>query len=571
MNGSSSAPQVLERFTWLEVDSDDVDAEVNVLLRRLDKRWQALLEASGQRKQDLIEIFLQLGRRPKAIFDTGVSKETVFLTDGDFCERVHIERFIESLGWRERLKNSKVKSACLPTTLHRISLITKGEGDDVAVIGLNARVGRSWTGVLMQMCPWLITSKTMRVAPGLPPMSLSGQSVLFIGRPGAGKTTLLREMAHALARVSSNNRGGAEKTVVVVDKINEIAGDFEVPHACIGEARWMPCGSPDLHSEVMREAVENAAPDVVIVDEISTAEEVDSAVRTGERGVSLIATIHGNTLVDTLNCSVRQRLLGMPQTAGTPREGYRSLQRVSAPSFDVCIELHQKDRWILHPNVRYAVDTHLKGEPIEAVELRPGLAIATLGIPVESGLNYCYDCTASRRCPLHQPISSASARAQSPAPSALARLPTSASLLEDSSRSGRNQSPRTPRSAANSRTPRGRGAPQNDDQPDFNARSRGPGTANFMDRSAQRGGLVPLNGAVQTDYSTNGSNFPTIGPAPVQFRSPSPERETAAPYSWSNSNRTPEYERDGYSTKGGSYKDINSPKKRNGILRKATS
>merc|ERR1719197_738068 len=92
-----------------------------------------------------------------------------------------------------------------------------------------------------------------------------------------------------------------------------------------------------------------------------------------------------------------------------------SSQRVRAPAFDVAIELHQKDRWILHPNVRYAVDTHLRGEPIEAVELRPGLAIATMGIPVGDGLNYCYHCSAVRRCPLHQNQASRD-RHLSPAP-----------------------------------------------------------------------------------------------------------------------------------------------------------
>merc|ERR1719183_476027 len=146
------------------------------------------------------------------------------------------------------------------------------------------------TGIMMQMCPWLINSKSMRVAAGRPPLSLFGKSLLLIGRPGAGKTTLLREMAHALSRVSSDR--SREKTVVVVDKINEIAGDFEVPHACIGEARWMPCGSPDLHPQVMREAVEHGAPDVVIVDEICSAAEVDSACKISARGVSLVATVH---------------------------------------------------------------------------------------------------------------------------------------------------------------------------------------------------------------------------------------------------------------------------------------
>lgn len=553
MNGSSSAPRVLERFTWFEVESDEPDAEVDVLLKRLDKNWLALLEASGQRKQDLIEIFLQLGRRPKAVFDNGVSKATVFLTDGAFCERLHIDRFIESLGWRERLKTSNIKSACFPTTLHRISLITKGDGDDVSVIGLNARIGRSVTNVTMQMCPWLINSRNFNVAPGRPLVSLTGKSVLFIGRPGAGKTTLLREMAHALSRVSRDN--GTEKTVVVVDKINEIAGDFEVPHACIGEARWMPCGSPELHPQVMREAVENAAPDVILVDEICTSAEVDSACKISARGVSLVATVHGNTLVDTLNCPIRQALLGgMQSIAGVDMKAMQpesrlpkgSLQRASAPAFDVAIELHQKDRWILHPNVRYAVDSHLRGESIEAVELRPGLAIATLGIPVEDGLNYCYECTTSRRCLAHQP-----SRAPSPAPSfgALGRLHSSAGLVKEEGTPAKDDAI----------TPRSTGVPT--------PRSAQQSSAINRPTKAGARSVSPAPGRAQGSVRPPFDQGRNSGPSPERDQySFSPNRGTnfdrEQGYSSARSWAPDEYERGGYSLMSGAYKDSSTPKKR---------
>lgn len=50
-----------------------------------------------------------------------------------------------------------------------------------------------------------------------------------------------------------------------------------VPHAAIGNARWLPVESfkkdgqaINLQHERMREAVENQSPHVVIVDEIST-------------------------------------------------------------------------------------------------------------------------------------------------------------------------------------------------------------------------------------------------------------------------------------------------------------
>jgi len=286
---------------------------------------------------------------------------------------------------------------------------------------------------------------------------LTGKSVLFIGRPGAGKTTLLREMAHALSRVSTDR--DTENTVVVVDKINEIAGDFEVPHACIGEARWMPCGSPEMHPKIMNEALENAAADVVLVDEVCTGAEVDSACNIAQRRVRLIATVHGNTIVDTINCSVRQRLIGgirrMPDRS--PRNGRSvreaSSQRLRFPAFDMAIELHQKERWVLHPNLRYAVDMYLEGSPLEAVELRPGLALATVGIPVEDGISYCYECTANRRCRRHRPSQK---RDLSPAPSqALERVPSNPNLLDaDSMAFDSMPTPRTPSYSARGMYPR---------------------------------------------------------------------------------------------------------------------
>lgn len=578
MNGSSSsfsvASRVLERFSWFEVESDVQDTEVDVLLKRLDPKWQAQLEASGQRKQDLIEIFLQLGRRPKAIFDNSVSKETVFLTDGAFCERAHIDKFIESLGWRERLSTSKSKTACLPSTLHRISLITKGEGIDASVIGVNVRVGRSTLGVTMQMCPWLTSPKSLRVAPGQPSMSLKGRSILFVGRPGAGKTTLLREMAQALSRVSSNI--ATESTVVVVDKINEIAGDFEVPHACIGEARWMPCGSPELHAKVMQEAVEYAAPDVVLVDEICNAAEVEAACQIVDRGVTLIATVHGNTLVDILNCPVRQVLLGGLQAKSPGGLELMSLQqdgrhtkansmRRSTPAFDVIIELHQKDRWILHPDARYAVDNHLRGEPIEAVELRPGLAIATLGIPVDGGLNYCYDCTPGRRCSLHQDLSRAASPRGAPSPrGALGRLACGANLLEEtmpplaqsSSILWESPSPRSEHSPALGRTlsPRSESyrsgaSPRRSASPAARGREASPAQRETYSARASR---------ERSGHKTNAEREQSNRTASPANRAASPECER---YPLTDRGKSPEDDRR-YSSMNGNYKELAVARKR---------
>ncbi len=50
---------------------------------------------------------------------------------------------------------------------------------------------------------------------------------------GVGKTTLLREISRLLA-------DEYEQRVMIVDTSNEIGGDGDIAHNCIGRARRMP-------------------------------------------------------------------------------------------------------------------------------------------------------------------------------------------------------------------------------------------------------------------------------------------------------------------------------------------
>jgi len=127
------------------------------------------------------------------------------------------------------------------------------------------------------------------------------------------------------------------------------------------------------------------------VDEICDAAEVDSARAIAGRGVSLIATVQGNTLVDILNCKTRHLLLG----------GVQNQKRLGPPTFDMAIEMHNRDCWILHTDVKTAVDSYLLGQRIDAIELRPGIASATVGIPSVESVEYSYR-YASDKCSLHE-------------------------------------------------------------------------------------------------------------------------------------------------------------------------
>lgn len=204
-----------------------------------------------------------------------------------------------------------------------------------------------------------------------------------------GKTTALREIANILSQNKYLN-------TVVVDKTCELAGDGFEPHPAIGKARWMPVGQANMQAHIMREAVENQSPDCIIVDEISSKDEVDAAKTISQRGVQLIATVHGTTLPEVLHCRERGELVGgcsVVTLSGKQAERRHDkrkqvLKRGKEPIFHAAIELHSRTRWIYHPKIKEAVDAYLEGDTCEAQQLEPGRAIACTSIPSDGSFEY---------------------------------------------------------------------------------------------------------------------------------------------------------------------------------------
>ena len=188
----------------------------------------------------------------------------------------------------------------------------------------------------------------------------SGKSICLLGRPGVGKTTMLRECA----RVLSEER----KRVVIVDTSNEIAGDSDIPHPGIGLARRMQVADPALQHAVMIEAVENHMPEVIVIDEIGTEAEAGAARTIAERGVTLIGTAHGQTLENLLmNPTLSDLVGGISAVTLSDEEARRRgtrktvLERKAPPTFDVVIEIHDRDRLAIHKNVADVIDALLRG------------------------------------------------------------------------------------------------------------------------------------------------------------------------------------------------------------------
>jgi stage III sporulation protein SpoIIIAA len=240
--------------------------------------------------------------------------------------------------------------AGIERTLHRISAIRNRKG---RIVGLTLRVGRAVFG-------------TIKIIEDLVE---TGKSILLLGRPGVGKTTMLREVARVLA-------DDFHKRVIIVDTSNEIAGDGDIPHPAIGHARRMQVTTPNMQHAVMIEAVENHMPEVIVIDEIGTQLETQAARTIAERGVQLVATAHGNTLENLMMNPTLADLIGGIQsvTLGdeeAKRRGTQKsiLERMSAPTFDILVEIQERDIVAIHPDVASAVDAILLGEP-QPLEVR---------------------------------------------------------------------------------------------------------------------------------------------------------------------------------------------------------
>jgi hypothetical protein len=158
------------------------------------------------------------------------------------------------------------------------------------------------------------------------------------------------------------------KRVVIVDTSNEIAGDGDVPHPAIGRARRMQVARVEQQHDVMIEAVENHMPEVVVIDEIGRIEEALAARTIAERGVQLVATVHGNTLDNLLaNPSMSDLIGGIQAVTLSDEEARRRrtqktvLERKAPPTFDVVVEMVERDRVSVRRPVGDVVDALLRG------------------------------------------------------------------------------------------------------------------------------------------------------------------------------------------------------------------
>lgn len=114
------------------------------------------------------------------------------------------------------------------------------------------------------------------------------QSTLIAAPPGAGKTTLLREMVAALSNGSEER---APLRVGIVDERGELAGMYRgVPQLDVGFHTDVLDSCPKTLGIPM--LMRSANPQVIAVDEITTAKDLTAMAAAANCGVALLATIH---------------------------------------------------------------------------------------------------------------------------------------------------------------------------------------------------------------------------------------------------------------------------------------
>ena len=270
-------------------------------------------------KHQLIEIVMDLGRRPEARFTTGreyLSRKIISWQDIDYTVK-RISKF------------STDNRAGIERTLHRISCIRNRQS---LINGLTCRVGRAIFGTISVIRDLLE----------------SGHSILVLGKPGIGKTTIIREIARVLSEEM-------EKRVIIIDTSNEIGGDSDIPHYGIGKARRMQVQKTELQHQIMMEAIENHMPEIIIIDEIGTELEALAARTIAEKGVQLVGTTHGNSLDNLIKNPTLSDLIGGIQYVTlsddeAKRRGTQKsiLERKAYPAFQIAIEINDQTLWTIH-------------------------------------------------------------------------------------------------------------------------------------------------------------------------------------------------------------------------------
>jgi len=184
---------------------------------------------------------------------------------------------------------------------HRVGLVGKAIVEDGQVknikhiSSLNIRVSREIIGCSNKVLPHIIKGDNQV------------NNTLIISPPQCGKTTLIRDIVRNLSN-GNKEYGFKGIKVALIDERNEISGSY--------------LGSPQMDVGIRTDIIETCpknlgimmllrsmSPNLIVTDEIGSIDEIKALYTALNGGVSLITTVHGDSIEDIRNRKELSQLL----------------------------------------------------------------------------------------------------------------------------------------------------------------------------------------------------------------------------------------------------------------------
>ncbi len=145
---------------------------------------------------------------------------------------------------------------------------------------LNIRIAKEHKGIAYSLLPYIYEGNY--------------QQTLIVGAPKTGKTSLIRDIARF---ISEGWNHVPSRKVGLIDERSEIAASHQgLPTLHVGSRTDVLDQCPKAEGMMMM--VRSMSPEVLIVDEIGSKEDVQAILEAMHAGVTVICTAHGNSLED---------------------------------------------------------------------------------------------------------------------------------------------------------------------------------------------------------------------------------------------------------------------------------
>ncbi|RDW21954.1 stage III sporulation protein AA [Oceanobacillus chungangensis] len=142
----------------------------------------------------------------------------------------------------------------------------------------NIRIAKEKIGAAISLLPYMYERNYL--------------NTLIIGPPQTGKTTLIRDITRLIA---TGWKKVEAKKVGVIDERSEIAASIRgVPQHDIGLRTDVLDACPKAEGLMMM--IRSMSPDVLIVDEIGSKEDIAALIEAINAGVTIVCSIHGQDL-----------------------------------------------------------------------------------------------------------------------------------------------------------------------------------------------------------------------------------------------------------------------------------